>query len=377
MCLKIFLLPPGSQGGIRDVSEAYRNIGTHPSQWPGTVVRLSDTDFAIDPYVAFGETSGCGAYGVVADAGVDIFRAKGIGPLSKWVDDHCFLRILIAWLTEYNARRLELHNRIIAQGGQHQSGGRLWWKGESFPDGRYEEVDEDCAFRIEDLSNSSPRSSADSNFTYNFDDVDAVSSDLGIPWKHKKDIPFSSVFPFTGLLWNLDTRSITLPPEKREKYVSSIKEWLTNDVHVLSDVESLYGKLLHVCRVIPMGRAYLTNLEKFLAISHDRPFLPRRAPRGTEFNLNWWLSQLLSNPARPIPGPCAVFDLDAFSDASSGTGVAIVIGNRWRAWRLLPGWKSSERDIQWAEGVGFELLVRTIAMQGTYTNCFPTMLCRE
>ncbi len=148
MCFKIALLPPGSQGGIRDISEAYRNIATHPSQWPGTVVRLSDTDFAIDPYVAFGETSGCGAYSVVADAGTDIFRAEGIGPLTKWIDDHCFLRILIAWLAEYNTRRLDFHNRIVAQGGKHQSGGWLWWRGESLPDGQFEEADEDCAFPI-------------------------------------------------------------------------------------------------------------------------------------------------------------------------------------------------------------------------------------
>ncbi len=33
--------------------------------------------------MAFGETSGSGAYGVIADAGADIYRAHGIGPLSK------------------------------------------------------------------------------------------------------------------------------------------------------------------------------------------------------------------------------------------------------------------------------------------------------
>ncbi len=167
-------------------------------------------------------------------------------------------------------------------------------------------------------------------------------------------------------MWNLEARSISLLPQKREKYITAIQNWLATNVHILSDVESLYGKLLHVCRVIPKGRAYLTSLKKFLAVSNDHPFLPRRAPRGTEFNLNWWLSQLLSNPTRSIPGPCTVTDFAAFSDASSGTGIAIVIGDRWHAWRLLPGWRSDERDIQWAEGVGFKLLVRAIATQGMY-----------
>ena len=36
--------------------------------------------------------------------------------------------------------------------------------------------------------------------------------------------------------------------------------------------------------------------------------------------------------------------------------MAITVGERWRAWRLVPGWKSQGRDIQWAEAIGFELL---------------------
>ncbi len=65
------------------MSEAYWNIPIYPSQWPGIVVHLSKTDCAIDPYIAFGKTSECGAYSVIADAGADIFHAKGIGPLLK------------------------------------------------------------------------------------------------------------------------------------------------------------------------------------------------------------------------------------------------------------------------------------------------------
>ncbi len=127
MCLKVSLLPPGSEGGIRDVSEAYRLVRTHHSQWPGTVVRIDEDQFAADTYVAFGETSGSGAYGVIADASADIYRAHGIGPLSKWVDDHCFLRILLKFLSEYNNLREVYRKQIESHGGMRQSGGRLWW----------------------------------------------------------------------------------------------------------------------------------------------------------------------------------------------------------------------------------------------------------
>ena len=39
---------------------------------------------------------------------------------------------------------------------------------------------------------------------------------------------------------------------------------------------------------------------------------------------------------------------------------AITIGAKWRAWRLIPGWKmlGGQWDIGWAEAVAFECLVR-------------------
>ena len=71
----------------------------------------------------------------------------------------------------------------------------------------------------------------------------------------------------------------------------------------------------------------------------------------------WWQSQLgRASVFIRIPRPQPLVELRAFSDASSGVGVAITVGTRWRAWRLAPGWKSQGRDIQWAEAVGFELL---------------------
>jgi hypothetical protein len=41
-------------------------------------------------------------------------------------------------------------------------------------------------------------------------------------------------------------------------------------------------------------------------------------------------------------------------------GIGVVIDTCWRAWRLLPGWKSERRDIGWAKAVGFLLLALTV-----------------
>src|SRR5277367_5320415 len=94
MCNILWHLPPGSQASVRDVSEAYRTIPVRPSQWPGLVVKLQGEDlYAINTCNDFGLASAGGVYGRLSDATTDIFRAHGIGPVTKWVDDHVFLRI--------------------------------------------------------------------------------------------------------------------------------------------------------------------------------------------------------------------------------------------------------------------------------------------
>ena len=88
IALLIAHLPPGSQASVQDVAEAYRTIPAHPNQWPGLIIRLQGEDsFAINVCNNFGLTSAGGVYGLVADAGADIFCSRGIGPLAKWVDD--------------------------------------------------------------------------------------------------------------------------------------------------------------------------------------------------------------------------------------------------------------------------------------------------
>ena len=95
-----------------------------------------------------------------------------------------------------------------------------------------------------------------------------------------------------------------------------------------------------------------------LASFGNNPFTPHTPPRDTSDDLAWWWAQLRrANIFSPIPKPRPLIEHSAYSDASSGIGVVITIGPRWRTWRLIPGWKSQGRDIQWAEAVSFKLLV--------------------
>ena len=118
VCLIIYRLPPGSQASIRDVSEAYRTIPVHHSQWPGLVVQLKGEDnFAANTNNSFGLASAGGVHGLLTDTGVDIFCANGIGPLSKWVNDHIFFCLPRQHLQKYNDQRYSWSQTVTKNGG--------------------------------------------------------------------------------------------------------------------------------------------------------------------------------------------------------------------------------------------------------------------
>ena len=362
--LLISRLPPGSEAATHDVAEAYRTIPLHPSQWPAAVVRATHNELYIDTCTAFSAAPSAGIYGLTANAGVEIFRSRGIGPLDKWVDDHIFLCIRSTYLDEYNTKWEHWSRHISTAGGMKQSGSRSWFAGLSSSDGSIEEFNENCSFPIKDLSRQSVCSEHNAVFMYTLDDIDRVSDELGIPWEKSKDQPFAPSTTYIGFVWDLRASTVSLAPSKIEKYLAAIDEWTRCPMHILNEVQSLYSKLLHACAVLPQGRTYLTALERMMRVCHNKPFMLHHPVKGTDMELAWWTAHLQQgNVARPIKPPTPFTDASAFSDASSGMGIAIVIGERWHAWTLHPDWKSmhgSQHDIGWAEAIGFKLLIRTL-----------------
>ena len=302
VALLISQLPPGSQVSVRDVAEAYMTIPAHPDQWPGMVIWLQSEDkFVVNVCNNFGLASAGGIYGLVANAGADIFRGNGIGPLAKWVDDHIFFRIPRDNVARYNMQCAEWRREIKAQGGCRQEGGRVWYGGKELPSGHPEEFDKDCAMPLQDLADASPRAAEDRLFAYADEDIDQIFQRLGIRWEPSKTVPFGSEVPYLGFCWDLRNRAVHLHKEKKAKYLAAIAEWEQRKKHNLLKVQKLYGKLLHAALVIPAGRAHLTSLEAMLAICNNSPFIPRSPPRDTPSDLEWWKTRLRKPTIRPFP----------------------------------------------------------------------------
>ena len=361
-------LPPGAQAATRDIAEAYRIIPLHENQWPGVVVRTSNhpSMFALNTSNSFGCTTADGLFGLFGDALADLLRSKGIGPITKWVDDFIFIRIPSVHIPSYNRDRARDRQTVAENGGIIHSRGCLWYKGKYLLEIGHEHFAEDLHFP---LSPRLPHHHEQDGFPYNFDNINQLTDPLGIPWESSKDVPFTTTITFAGLTWDLDRKSVSLPDSKKGKYLCAIHDWLRSPTHNLDETRKLYGKLLYTCHVIPRGRAYLTSFEILMALFHDRPFTPRHSPRALADDLSWWIN-ILSQPtlSRPIPGNRLITDVRAYSDASSTTGLGIVIGDRWRAWRLLPGWNQDGRDIGWAEAIAMEFLIHTILKSGSFAG---------
>src|SRR6267154_4776986 len=168
-CTTMLHLPPGSQVAIQNIAEAYQIIPIKLAQWPGIVVHISQSQFAIDKCLGFGCLSLADVYGNLADASVDIFRIERIGPISKWVDNFIFFYVPISQVSQYNQTQLRKQNIIELNGGTQRDKGCLWFKGAEWPDGSLEEFDDNCQHLVKALLANDHAPNQDIIFTYTLD----------------------------------------------------------------------------------------------------------------------------------------------------------------------------------------------------------------
>ncbi|QRV84674.1 hypothetical protein RhiJN_26739 [Ceratobasidium sp. AG-Ba] len=299
-------LPEGSQAATFDVDAAYRRMPVHPDDQPHIVVHW-DGECWIDHCVPFGGTSSGGIFGRCGDALIHICENKGFGPVLKWVDDFLFFRSPVPG---------------------------------HFPHA----------------------------FAYSEQDIYELAAALGVPWKVAKTKPFSEWFQYLGFDWDIPARAVSIPPEKRQKFATKIKNWLSLKKVSLKSTQSILGSLIHCTLVVNEGRSRISGIARLTAaFSHhhrDRFITKTPTTRAIE-DAKWWLNQLEHGECRTlIRPPPPRSQIECFMDASTSFGVGIVINNKYASWRLNKGWKAAGRDIGWAEIVAVELAVGAIIGMG-------------
>jgi len=210
---------------------------------------------------------------MIANAVVDIWTAQGIGPILKYEDDLAVFR-------------------TPTSDGRHSEG----------------------------------------SYWYAYDQPDALNiiTPLKVPWHPDKGTKASaSHLVFIGLLWDLNNRRVSLPENKRLKFLSRVNSFIaqfTNGRCSLRDVEKLHGSLCYLSFVYPDGRSRLPSLSNFSTKFRGNGYILLHPPHSLITDLKWWSARLSKTGIfRHFSPRGSPLDMGIFVDASTSWGIGIVI----------------------------------------------------
>ncbi|KAF5358597.1 hypothetical protein D9758_007735 [Tetrapyrgos nigripes] len=191
--------------------------------------------------------------------------------------------------------------------------------------------------------------------------------DLKAPWHtvDKGDDEFDFVTVFIGFLWDLVQRRVSLPEEKRLKYLTRIDTFLhdyKSSRCQLKIMEKIHGYLCHCSFVYREGRTRLPSISNFASSFKGDYYIYRYPSRILMKDLKWW-RDVLADPSyyRQLVPRSSPVDHHLYVDASTDWGIGIVIGQKWVRYHLTDHWKVPGRDICWLETIAVELLVHWLA----------------
>jgi hypothetical protein len=306
MALLVMDAPSGAQVATLDVDAALHCVPIRPDQQRHFIVHWQE-QFWIDACAPFGPASSPGVWGRIADCMSAIYLATGVVALKKWVDDFAFFR--------YPCTRKE--------GGVR--------------------------------------------FNYDLQDIYNVAEQLGWPWKPSKTKDFAPSFRYLGFVWDLTTKIVAIPEDKRERYIKKLSPWVAGSKFTRTESEQVHGTLVHCSLAIPSGRSHLVALSRFTSsFDHTHSKFARHTPGALVLSdIEFWRQLLIGGECSSVLSrPPALAECKCWVDASTSYGVGVVIDGEWDSWRLCKGWNINNRRIGWAEMVAIEFGLRMAVAHG-------------
>lgn len=188
-------------------------------------------------------------------------------------------------------------------------------------------------------------------------DIVRASEELGVKTNATKYAEFAYEQKFIGFLWNINSKTVTLPASKLKKRIAELDLFLSTEHFTRNTVEKFNGKLSHLTLILPQLKAYLTENFKWVAMWRT-PGLRRMPPPVREDMLFWKTCLATLEPTRLLPD-YEVRNVGWVGDASSSFGIGIIIGECWAQFSWLPDWANPvdqpKRTIAWAETVAVRL----------------------
>lgn len=214
--------------------------------------------------------------------------------------------------------------------------------------------------------------------TYEYDRPEALRriEPLGIPWHTSKGSDFNETFVYIGFRWSIESRHVSLPEPKRLKFLARVIAFISSfsghPCQIL-DVMKIHGSLCHISFVYPEGRCRLASLSNMTAAFKGNTYTFRYPPPSVLTDLEWWKTTLSKQGiTRRLVSKGPPIDISAYVDASTNWGIGLLFRGKWKAWRLIDGWKSDQRSIVWLEAIAMEFLVYVLEEAG-FRDCHLTV----
>ena len=152
-----------------------------------------------------------------------------------------------------------------------------------------------------------------------------VCADLGVPISKAKTFLPTRVLEILGYIINTETMTISLSPERVREVVSELSRIKDRRTVQKRDLESLAGKMVFACSVIPGGRTFMREILDTLRRLRSKHHWAHLSA-GFLSDIRWWLEfASVWNGVESIPSPVSVPAVWFSSDAAGGTGIGIFL----------------------------------------------------
>ena len=110
----------------------------------------------------------------------------------------------------------------------------------------------------------------------------------GIEESVNKACPPSTIMPFLGVLFNTETMTLEITPERLEEIKLLILMWLKKETASLKEIQSLLGKLNFIAACVRPGRIFISRLLQWLKVLYQSENRSHPIPSYVKKDIQWW-----------------------------------------------------------------------------------------
>ena len=125
--------------------------------------------------------------------------------------------------------------------------------------------------------------------------LQSVLRKCGIEEAKNKACPPSTIMAFIGVLFNTETMTIEVTPERLNELRLLLREWLFKEQASIKEIQSLLGKLNFVAACVKPGRIFISRMLKWLKCLYSKDLQKYHIPPYVKKKRHSLVVQIFAN----------------------------------------------------------------------------------